>query len=340
MNILKCKNVTKVYKVKQAGDSFKGLIEGIFSPKYEQVISVNNIDIELTNGTCLGVLGTNGSGKSTLTKMLTGLLEPTSGDIQVLGHKPAKRSRDFLKNIGVVFGHKSSLWWDLPLIESFKSQKLIYGISQNDFDMNLEKTCEAFDLKKILNRPVKYLSLGERVKAEISANLLHSPKVLFLDEPTVGLDVVSKFELRKFIKSWVKQSSTVVVLTTHDMVDVEECCNRVVLLENGSNMYDGDFKQLKDKLIKYKILDLKSNDRPLVKDEIESIFLEIKKIDELAQSIDLTPELISVKIDKSLSLKNIFEKIEHSIDLDINLRLPTLEESLRDFYLNENGVSL
>ena len=335
MKLISCDNVTKIYRVKQTGTSLKELMYSLVKPKYQDVISVNNISFDVAEGQCLGLLGTNGSGKSTLIKMFTGLLTPTSGEVNVLGHKPSERKRNFLKNIGVVFGHKSSLWWDLPLIESFNSHRLIYEIEIEEYDRQLQEISKAFGLGKILDRPVKYLSLGERVKAEITANLLHRPKILFLDEPTVGLDIVSKHELRKFIKKWAKNKKSIVVLTTHDMVDVEKCCDRTLLIEKGKICYDGDYQALKQKLLKHKILEIRPLEKPLSETEKNLIAENVAKISSQSTILNSSPQLISLEIDKNLNFKNIIPMTDRFPHIDIHLRMPTLEESLRDYYLNQ-----
>lgn len=333
MKILTCKNVTKTYRIKKTDGSLKKAFSSILNPVYEYVKSLDSIDFEVYEGECVGILGTNGSGKSTLTKLFTGLLDPTKGEIEVLGFRPSARLEIFLKNIGVVFGHKSSLWWDLPLIESFKSHQVIYDISYRDFNLRLQEASQAFDLEKLFNRPVKYLSLGERVKAEITANLLHAPKILFLDEPTVGLDIISKYKLRQYIKKWSKEKGMSIILTSHDMIDIEECCDQVLLLEKGKNEYYGSYKKLKQNLIKYYIFEAEAVERPLTQTEQKIYTEKIRTISTQTKIIKLSHEKISVLVDNDINIKDIIHHLDPKFDVNMRLRLPSLEEALREYYL-------
>lgn len=193
---------------------------------------LQNLSLNVGPGEIQALVGPNGAGKTTLIKILCGLQTPTSGLVQIAGFNPASRKKDFYKKIGVVFGHKNSLWWDLPLIDSFHSAQAVYKIDKNTFQENFAELTDSLNLTKILNRPVRVLSLGERVKSEIACSLLHNPEVLFLDEPTIGLDIESKYELRKYLGRRTKERKMSVILTSHDMGDVENLCDRLALLYN------------------------------------------------------------------------------------------------------------
>lgn len=332
--MIECKNVRKVYKTKAISKGAFGIVRDLFVPSWQDVQSLMEISFSIEKGECVGILGTNGSGKSTLTKIMTGLFPPTSGEIKVLNFDPFKKQREFLLQIGVVFGHKSSLWWDLPLMDSFITQKVIYKIDEKDYRSNFEELVNTFNLKDILDRPVKYLSLGERVKSEIVANLLHDPAILFLDEPTVGLDILSKFELRTFIKNRIKTHSTTILLTTHDMVDVEECCQRVILLDKGKNIFDGTYEVLKNDIMKEKILELAPMDSIFKEDKIDSLLKIFYENFSTGKLTSRNPDKISLNVDKNMQIKDLVNSFVDLENVDITLRNPSLEEALRRHYVD------
>jgi ABC-2 type transport system ATP-binding protein len=234
-SVVDLENVSKTHQVRN----------GLFG----RTISKNalkEITLTIERGQCVGLLGPNGAGKSTLIKILTGLMTPCSGTVRVLGIDPSKQSNDFLRTLGVVFGHKCSLWWDLPLRVSFENFGLIYGVPSNEFESRLDTLVSALSLKLVLDRPVRQLSLGERVKAEIVSALLHRPSLVFLDEPTIGLDVCSKDELRRFISQIGEYWGGTVLLTSHDMADIERCCRRTLLLDKGRLQFDGGVGEFRE----------------------------------------------------------------------------------------------
>jgi ABC-2 type transport system ATP-binding protein len=206
---------------------------GRFRRARQSVIAVDQIDLDIAMGSFVAVIGPNGAGKSTTIKMLTGVLAPTSGTVHVLGYVPIRQRTQLAQRIGVVFGQRSQLWWDLPLLESFSLLRHLYRMPTSLFAASLDETVERFDLGDLLPRPVRTLSLGQRMRAELAAALLHQPELLFLDEPTIGLDVVSKFALRDALRSIHQERKTTVVLTTHDLSDVDELCERVIIIDHG-----------------------------------------------------------------------------------------------------------
>lgn len=329
---IQVKNLSKVYTVREAREGFWGHLLDLLKPRYRQVPSVKDVSFGVKAGECVGILGANGSGKSTLIKMLTGLIIPSDGITKVLGEIPYHRRRLYLKEIGVVFGHKSSLWWDLALEESLESHRVMYGVSVDDFSKRKKEICTALNLNHVISRPVKYLSLGERVKAELAANMLHSPKILFLDEPTVGLDLVSKHELRNYLRKWVKETGGTLVLTTHDMVDVEACCDRVILIDQGSVQFQGNYAELVSKLHKKLILELKSSERVMTPEQRFSFEQELKNVSTLLGVLDSTEDFMRIEVDKDFSFRKVINLSGVSDDWDFHLRAPSLEEALRDFY--------
>lgn len=238
--IIKVENLTKNFKLRTNNNLFTG----IFDPKYQIVNAVTNVTFEVNEGESLAFLGPNGAGKTTTTKMLTGLMYPTSGTVETLGYTPHERERDFLMQIGLVMGNKSGLSWDLTGEQSFKFIQKIYEIDEVKFKHTLAELVELLNVKEHLSKQVRKLSLGERMKMELIASILHSPKVLFLDEPTIGLDITSKKNVRTFLKEIQKKSNITLVLTSHDMDDVEKVCDRVIVINKGKKVYDGDLQKL------------------------------------------------------------------------------------------------
>lgn len=223
-----------------------GSFKSLFIRKYETVKAVNDVSFEINEGEIIGFIGQNGAGKTTTLKILSGLLYPTSGEVSVLGFNPWDRKQEFQKQFALIMGQKNQLWWDLPAIESFLLNKAIYEIPDKQFTETLEKLSTLLDVKDILQIQVRKLSLGQRMKCELIAALLHNPKVLFLDEPTIGLDVVMQKTLRDFIKEYNKEFGATIILTSHYMDDVKELCERVIIIDHGTKIYDGEL----DKIIK------------------------------------------------------------------------------------------
>jgi len=246
LDIITVKNLSKDYIVNKREPGIKGLLKSIILPRKERIQAVNNINFNIKKGEIVGLIGLNGAGKSTTIKMLTGILYPSSGKVIVNNKEPYKNRKENASNIGVVLGSKSQLWWNIPLIQSFSVLKSIYRISDNDYNNNIKNFCEILDIKKYINSPVRELSLGQRMRAEIASSLLHNPEILYLDEPTIGLDVIAKESIRKFIKENNKINNTTVILTTHDMNDIEELCDRIIIMDKGKIIYDGSIYSLRN----------------------------------------------------------------------------------------------
>ncbi|WP_248929772.1 ABC transporter ATP-binding protein [Paenibacillus hamazuiensis] len=238
-------NLRKEFQVQKNREGLKGAFRDLFKREYTQVRAVKDISFQIPQGEICGYIGENGAGKSTTIKMLTGILVPTSGDIRVNGYVPYKEREKFVRGIGVVFGQRSQLWWDIGVIESFQLLKKVYRVSEADFKKRLDELVERLQLQELLNRPVRKLSLGQRMRCELAASLLHNPKIVFLDEPTIGLDIVVKTEIREFLKSMNQRYETTILLTTHDLQDIEALCSRVIMLDDGRIIYDGGLEELK-----------------------------------------------------------------------------------------------
>ena len=238
-------NLTKEFKKTIKEPGLKGSIKSFIKPKTEIIKAVDNISFDVPKGEILGFIGPNGAGKSTVIKMLTGILTPTSGTCEINGKIPYKNRKSYVREIGVVFGQRTQLWWDLALRETYAVIKEIYEVDDQSFKKRMDFLNEVLGLEDFITSPVRTLSLGQRMRADIAASLLHSPKVLFLDEPTIGLDVVVKDNIRQAIKSINETEQTTVILTTHDLQDVENLCDRIVMIDKGNKVFDGEIVELK-----------------------------------------------------------------------------------------------
>lgn len=254
MSLIELQNVSKTFVVRRK--------TGRIRRSRSMVHAVSDLSFRVERGEMVGYIGPNGAGKSTTIKMLTGILVPSSGLLRVAGVEPAKQRVDLARRIGVVFGQRTTLWWDLPLRDSFGLLRRIYRVPAERFATNLERFVELLDLKDLLDVPVRQLSLGQRMRGDIAAALLHDPEVLYLDEPTIGLDIVSKSKVREFLRSLNREAGTTILLTTHDLTDIEQLCSRVMVIDHGRLMYDGDLTGLHD---------LHASERTLVVDFAEPL---------------------------------------------------------------------
>lgn len=258
-NMIEVKNVSKEFKkiIKEPG--LKGSVKSLFHKKQEIVKAVDDISFSVEKGEILGFIGPNGAGKSTAIKMLTGILTPTSGEIMINGQIPYKNRKKYVKEIGVVFGQRTQLWWDLPLSETFTVLKEIYQIEDKAFKDRMDFLNQVLDLEPFIKSPVRTLSLGQRMRADIAASMIHNPKVLFLDEPTIGLDVVVKDNIRKAIAEINQNEQTTIILTTHDISDIELLCKRIVMIDKGKKVYDGALDKMKEKYGKMREIHINLN---------------------------------------------------------------------------------
>ncbi|SDX93081.1 ABC-2 type transport system ATP-binding protein [Ruminococcaceae bacterium YAD3003] len=247
-------NLCKDFKVLNRREGLKGSIQDLFSRDYKTVSAVKDVSVTINKGEIVGYLGPNGAGKSTTIKMMTGVLEPTSGKILVNGLVPYKDRTRNCENIGVVFGQRSQLWWALPLVESFKLLRDLYMVPQKEYDEMIELYRSLVDIEPILHKTVRQMSLGQRTLSDILAAFLHNPGIVFLDEPTIGLDVSMKSKIRDLILGLNKEKNTTVILTTHDMGDVDALCKRIVIIDKGSKIYDNDIEHLKTYFGSYRTL--------------------------------------------------------------------------------------
>ncbi len=257
MPIIETRDLRKIFRSVRRAPGALGALRTLFSRSYEERVAVDGVSMSLEAGELVGYIGPNGAGKSTTIKMLTGILVPTSGTIDVAGLVPYERRKENARNIGVVFGQRSQLYWDLPLIESFELLRAIYGIPQAAYKRNLDEFIELLQMEEFLRTPVRQLSLGQRMRGDFAAALLHDPKIVYLDEPTIGLDVVAKEAIREFIARINAERGTTIILTTHDLADVERLCKRIVLIDRGTIIYDGDIERIKTEYGRFRRLVLR-----------------------------------------------------------------------------------
>jgi ABC-2 type transport system ATP-binding protein len=250
--MIEAENLTKVYKIPEKDPGVTGAFKALFRPRFKSKPAVTDVSFTVEPGEIVGYIGVNGAGKSTTIKMLTGILVPTAGQVRVLGRDPHRDRVANARDIGVVFGQRTQLWWDLALIESLTMVGRIYEVPETRFKQLIEEFAETLDLKELLKIPIRNMSLGQKMRAELAATLIHEPRVVYLDEPTIGLDLLVKERIRDFIKRVNQEKGTTVVLTTHDLGDIEELCKRVMIIDNGVLIYDGPLSTIKERFGKYR----------------------------------------------------------------------------------------
>ena len=260
MNLIHIENLTKHFKILNRREGLGGALRDLFSGDFRNVEAVAGISFDIEAGEIVGYIGPNGAGKSTTIKMMTGILKPTGGVIQVNGMVPYDNRIKQAQIMGVVFGQRSQLWWDLPVIESFKILKEIYKVGQKTFDRHMELFNDLVGLKSLYSQQVRTLSLGQRMLCDITASFLHNPQVAFLDEPTIGLDISVKAKIRAVIKELNRERNTTIILTTHDLGDVEALCHRIIIIDKGKILYDGKAKQVHTLFGAYRTLKLQIDD--------------------------------------------------------------------------------
>ena len=254
MPVIEVKNLRKEFKTVKKQKGLKGAVKGLFKPERKLVTAVDDVSFSIEQGEIVGYIGPNGAGKSTTVKMMSGILRPTSGEILINGISPIKDRKSVVKHLGVVFGQRTQLYWDLRLGESFELLKRIYDVPDDVYNENMTMMDEILDLKSIVDTPVRQLSLGQRMRGDLAAAMLHSPDILFLDEPTIGLDVDAKHAIRKFIRQINETRKTTIILTTHDLGDIQELCKRIIIINKGIVIEDGSLDELADRIAPYRQL--------------------------------------------------------------------------------------
>ena len=330
-NAIVMNGIVKEFKVLNRREGLKGSFLDLFSRDYKTVTAVDHISLEIPRGEIVGYLGPNGAGKSTTIKMMTGVLEPTSGEILVNGVIPYKNRAKNSQDIGVVFGQRSQLWWALPLIESLKLLKDIYQIPDDQYNEMLSFYNSIADMDSLLHKPVRQMSLGQRTLSDILAAFLHNPKIVFLDEPTIGLDVSMKAKIRELIRLLNEKKHTTVILTTHDMGDVDALCKRIVIIDKGKMLYDNDMQHLKSFFGSYRTLKLRIIGDPVTQHKtIKDLFPDLETgIDE---------GWISILIDEDkTSVMKVLNTLQQSMKIrDMQIEEISTEDVIRKIY--EGGV--
>ena len=329
MAIIKAKDLVKTYKIIEKEDGLIGYFKNLIKSKYKEFTAVNHINFEIQEGELVGYIGENGAGKSTTIKMLTGLLTPTSGEVVVDELVPNKNRIENNKKIGAVFGQKTQLWWDLPVIESFRLIKKMYKIPDGEYRKNLKKFSEILELDDLLEKQVKNLSLGQKMRCEIAATFLHNPKIVYLDEPTIGLDVLVKERIRAFIKEINKEKNTTVILTTHDLKDIEDVCDRIILLDKGQIIYDGEKEKFKETYGKQVIAQI------LVKNKTSLITTET--INDEFEVVEESDEQVKIRFNHDkYTIMDIVNRISNYCEItDMHIEEQGLEEILKEIYRGE-----
>lgn len=328
MAIISVKNLSKYYQVHQKEPGLGGSIKSLFNRKYYDVKAVEDVSFQIEEGELIGFIGPNGAGKTTTLKTLSGLLYPTKGEVSVLGYTPWKRQPEFQKQFALVMGQKNQLWWDLPAIESFILNREIYEVPKAKYEETLEELSTLLDVKDLLKVQVRKLSLGERMKMELIAALIHSPKVLFLDEPTIGLDVIAQKKMRDFIKTYNQKYKSTIILTSHYMDDVKELCERVVIIDKGKKLFDGALEKIIKKYADHKIVSV------VLDNELTSKQLESLKV--LGGLKEYAYPKLTLMVPRENSNK-VASKLLSSYPVgDLNIEESSLEDIIREVFTGKD----
>ena len=314
-------NLVKEYRIPVRDKGVAGAFKALFAPKYRTKVAVDHINFSIDRGEIVGYIGPNGAGKSTTLKMLSGILYPSAGKLSVGGIVPYEDRRANAKQIGVVFGNRSQLYWDLPIIDSFELNHRLYHIPDDVYQENVAYFSEIFDLTAILNQPVRLLSLGQKMRATIAAAMLHSPDILFLDEPTIGLDVSSKLRIRDFIREVNCTRETTVILTSHDMGDIESLCSRIILIDEGQIKYDGGIGAFEESFGGNYNIRFKTNASPSA---LTSLGLTFRESD--------APYYTVLGNEKALRLADAITYINTLQVEELEIKSQTLEEILHAYF--------
>jgi ABC-2 type transport system ATP-binding protein len=324
MHIIKVNDLVKTYTTFKRGSGMKETLQSFFKREKVIVNAVDNISFNVEQGIICGVLGPNGAGKSTAIKMLCGALYPTAGKIDVMGYSPSKDRKKYVREIGAVFGQRSQLIWDIPPIDSFNMNRAIYGITRTDYKSRLDELAEMFEVREVMHKPTRVLSLGERMKCEFIMAMLHKPKIVFLDEPTIGLDVIAKAKIREFILK-MNKTGTTFILTTHDLEDVKQLADNIIIINHGVKVFDNTLANLQLNLGEKKIVEL-TLDQPF---NMEAVFSDSVRALEQKSPLELTLEVDASKTAIGDFIKFLSSKITFS---DIAVKELPMEEIITHIY--------
>ena len=325
MAVIEIAGLTKSYRVYQKNEGLAASLRGLWRREYREVEAVRAIDLQVEQGEFVAFLGPNGAGKTTTLKLLSGVINPTSGSARVMGFVPWKRENAYRRRFALVMGQKNQLWWDLPAQESFRLHQQIYRIDRQDFDRTLGELCELLDIGRLLKQPVRELSLGERMKMELSAALLHSPDVLFLDEPTIGLDVVAQHNIQQFLKRYQEERRITILLTSHYMKDVAALCQRVVIIAQGRIHYDGSLAGIVDRFSGYKIVTLQFAEQT----QAESVPSDLGQLGEV---IEVRSPRVKIRIERTAIPKILASILSRYTIEDVAVEDPPLEQVIAEVF--------
>jgi|TARA_B100000809_G_scaffold90321_1_gene88841 ABC-2 type transport system ATP-binding protein len=321
MNVIELKQLTKTYRVYQKKEGLVASLRGLFQREYRDVNAVRGIDLTVAKGEFVAFLGPNGAGKTTTLKLLSGVINPTSGTAQVLGYVPWERKNAYRRRFALVMGQKNQLWWDLPANESYRLHQQIYRIEPAKFERTLDELTDLLSVRELLRQPVRELSLGERMKMELIAALLHSPEVLFLDEPTIGLDVIAQHNVRQFLKQYQLDRQTTILLTSHYMKDVAALCERVVVIAHGQVEYDGSLAGILDRFSGHKIVTLAFTENQMPPD-----------LTLFGETLEVIPPKAKLRIDRKVVAKTLASLLSHYSVEDVSVEDPPLEDVIADVF--------
>lgn len=328
MAIINVENLKKEYKITVKKEGLRGAILSLFHPEYQIKEAVKGVNFNIEEGEMVGYIGANGAGKSTTIKMLTGILNPTSGTVLVNGVNPTKNRIKNNMKIGAVFGQRTQLWWDIPVIESYKLIQKIYEIPDEIYNENIKYFCETLKLEELLKIPVRQLSLGQKMRCEIAAAFLPNPKIVYLDEPTIGLDFMVKEKIRKFIRQLNKDKNTTVILTTHDLRDIEEICDRIIIIDKGLIIFDGALDAIKEEFSKYQVANV------LIKEVTEELETFLHKSHLKFELLSIDENNINIKFNRDeITIAGIFKQISnHCTILDLAIEDLSIDTIVKTLY--------
>lgn len=321
MPIIEVKNLTKSYRVYKKREGLTDSIRGLFKREYREVLAVRGIDLTVEQGEFVAFLGPNGAGKTTTLKVLSGVINPTQGDVRVMGFVPWERSNEYRRRFALVMGQKNQLWWDLPAQESYRLHQQIYRIEPGEFRRSLDELADLLGVRDLLSQPVRELSLGERMKMELIAALLHSPDVLFLDEPTIGLDVIAQHKIQQFLRYYQEKRKITILLTSHYMKDISALCRRVVIIAAGQIKYDGSLTGIVDKFSSSKVVTLQFAEGDTPSD-----------LDSLGQVLDTNWPKARLRIQRSDVPTRLSAALSRYHLEDVVVEDPPLEEVIADMF--------
>jgi len=323
MSAIEVSGLTKAFRTYKKLPGISGAVKGLFHRQYEQTLAVNAVSFKIEPGELVGFLGPNGAGKTTTLKMLAGLLYPTSGTTKVLGHTPWERHDDYRRQFALVLGQKNQLWWDLPARESLELNAKIYGIPADRFKKTVEELTNLLGVKDKLNVNVRELSLGERMKMELIASLLHQPKVLFLDEPTIGLDVTSQKTVRDFIRQHNAEQKTTIILTSHYMADIQELCDRVIIIDHGKIFFDGKLNEIVDRFADFKLVTIQCKNADK---------LEANKLSSYGEMVEKDSHAIKLKVKRDRVIPVCKTLLDELPVTDIDIQEVPIEDVIRKIF--------